>query len=378
MSYPRVTNILKKTATTSFLNKVPPKTITPSKVVTNIIKNGEYRFTKDGNFAIKPKKPDPVPGYTMTPEFQTTSDFLYVQTNFSLDGTSALYNLISNGFIVKTGNVQDLTMKRGGIDMSFKYDEYIFSRPLIDERKYDKDGVPIDDSTSINENDCLKFGECLTFANQTNNKPVFDAMLKSTFNPPVLKSTTDIAFGETEYDKDNIKILKTIPEDQKNNFAMPENGESYAIVRKRILSGKAPYHIAFVVYTWNGVNITLEAEADNKNNYQPKFCFYDITPNGNTFHRRWSGELYKSATDDYGINRYQSLYSNGETIVLRSRDISVVMDEMKKEKLPYAKGLLLLPIVKHTKGGKSKTTTKKNIQKKKKNKNKKTITNKKK
>ena len=121
------------------------------------------------------------------------------------------------------------------------------------------------------------------------------------------------------------------PKDKKNNLAVPTNGESYAIVRKKIFSGNAPYHIAFVLYTQNNVNITLEAEADNKNDYTPKFGFYDITPNGKTFHRRWSAEMYKDSTDLDKQFRYNVLYNNGETIVLKTRKLNDIIKEMSAE-----------------------------------------------
>ena len=346
MSYSRVPNKLSKKPGLKLSNTGSLK------IITNIIKSGEYRFTNDGIFAIKPVKPAPVPGYIMTPEFQTTSDYLYIRNDYKIDPNTALYNLINNGFIIKTNTV-NLTMKKGGLDIIASYDEYMFNRPLIDERTYDINGLPINDAISINENDCLKFGECLTFANQTLDKSQFDTMLKAPTNPPVLQSNiSNKPFGATEYDEDNIKILKTIPPNEKNNFAVPKNGDSYAIVRKKIISNSAPYHIAFVLYTGNNVNITLEAEADNRNYYQPKFCFYDINPNGNTFHRRWSGELYKNATDEYGKSRYNTLYSNGETIVLKSRNISDVIKEMDYDKLKKSpNSLIRLSITKKTKGG---------------------------
>ena len=304
-----------------------------TKIKSNIIKFVEYMFTKYGVFAIKPIKPPTQMGYNMVSEFQTTSDYLYVRSDYKINQDSALQNLITHKFIIKTGTPK-LTVKLGGLDVQSDYNEYKFYRPLKDERIYDSQGYPKEDRVSINENDCLKFGECLTFMNQTFDKNKFNELLRAETGPPMLQSTTDTPFGATENDKDNIKILKQINTDAKNNLANPKNGETYAIVRKKIVADKSPYHIAFVLYTHNNVNITLEAEADNRNDYQPKFCFYDTNPDGYTFHRRWSGELFKNDTSEEGSNRYNSLYNNGETIVLKTNLDNIITEIEKKNKLP--------------------------------------------
>ena len=296
------------------------------KIKTNIIKTGDYRFIKDGSFAIKPTAAE---GYKA--EFQTNSNNLYIVNDYIIDANSALANLIKGNFIIKKSSDVELTMKISGLDIVKKYDEYEFHRPLKDERKYNKYG-PIDDDVSVNENDCLKFGECLTVAHKTNDMNLFNEKLKAQYGPPILQSSmNEKSFGATNDDADNIKIVKTIPTNAKNNYAVPKNGESYAIVRKKIIKESAPYHIAFVLYTHESVNITLEAEADNKNNYQPKFCFYDINSDGNTFHRRWSGELFKNSNDPVGIERYNALYNNAETIVLKSRSVDDILKEVDEE-----------------------------------------------
>ena len=302
-----------------------------TKIKTNIIKFGEYSFSKDRVFAIKPVKPPKQVGYNMVAEFQTTSDYLYVRSDYKINQDSALQNLINHNFIIKTKIIQ-LTVKLSGLDIQTDYNEYKFYRPLKDERTYDSKGFPKEDNVSINENDCLKFGECLTFMNQTFDKNKFNELLRAETGPPMLQSTTDKAFGATIYDKDNIEILKKITRNEKNNLAIPKNGETYAIVRKTVVSDKSPYHIAFVLYTHNNVNITLEAEADNRNDYQPKFCFYDTNPDGYTFHRRWSGELFKNDTSEAGSNRYNSLYNNGETIVLKTNVNNIITEINKKTK----------------------------------------------
>ena len=302
-----------------------------TKIKTDIIKFGEYSFTKDRAFAIKPIKPAKQEGYTMVAEFQTTSDYLYVRSDYKINQDSALQNLINHKFIIKTKIIQ-LAVKLSGLDIETDYIEYKFYRPLKDERIYDSNGYPKEDGVSINENDCLKFGECLTFMNQTLDKNTFNKLLRAETGPAMLQSTTNKAFGATIYDKDNIDILKKINSGAKNNLAIPKNGETYAIVRKTVVADKSPYHIAFVLYTHNNVNITLEAEADNRNDYQPKFCFYDTNPDGNTYHRRWSGELFKNDTSTIGSDRYDSLYNNGETIVLKTNVDNIITEINKKNK----------------------------------------------
>lgn len=339
-----------------------------SAVKTNIFRNGSYRFTKDRNFAIKPTA---ISGYL--PDFQTTSNSLYIKNDYTIDPNSALAKLINNGFIVKINEVE-IIIKQSGLDFPTRYGEYKFHRNLLDERKY-VNGSPINDKKkqiSINENDCLKFGECLTFASQIPDMSKFNELLKADTNPPFLQSgITEIPFGETGEHKDNVKIIKGIKLPNKNNYAVPQNGESYAIVRKQEIEGKSDYHIAFVLYTDAGVNITLEAEADNGNTYIPKFCFYDINPDGYTFHRRWSAELYKDKTDPDSVERYNSLYNNAETIVLKSRNIQDVLQEIDAENASKTHVQIAPPSSKRARirGGKTKKSNKSNKSKIKKIKN---------
>ena len=327
---------------------------------TNIIRTGKYTFTKDRIFAIEPvAEPD------NEPEVQTTSNRLYVQTTYPIDPTSALASLINNGIIVKKGNVNLGTKTKPK-----NYDIYEFYRLLRDERVYDGNGNLVNEfDAAVNENDCLKFGECLTFASQSHDKELFEELLRGNSNPPLLKTQDDKRtkgkiFAETENDKDNIKLVKEVGLSKKNNYAIPQNGQSYAIVRKKIVLGSAAYHAAFVVYTHEGVNITLEAEADAGQTYQPKFCFYDTNPEGNTFHRRWSAELYKKSADPEHKLRYDALYNNGETIVLQSRNMNDIMKEIaqEKSKLVSVPVPVSLPVKKKRSGGK-KSKTKKHIRK---------------
>ena len=221
-------------------------------IQTNIKKYGKYRFTLDGLFAIEPLI---IPGYEEL--FQTDSIYLYIKSDIVsniLSENSPLANMINNKIIIldELEPTKQLTMKFSGLDVVNSYNKYIFHRKLMDERKYtiDDEGnnnPDYDDNKSLNENDCLKFGECMTIANQTGDINRFNQMIKQTESEPVLefKNLSNKQFGES--DKLNMKFLKEIPNSGKNNNAIPEKGESYAIVRKKETYGEAPYHIAFVL-----------------------------------------------------------------------------------------------------------------------------------
>jgi hypothetical protein len=306
---------------------------------TNIILvDDEHTFTRDHVFAIEPVGKA---GYVT--EDQTYSEILYIKQGHAIDPISPLATLISDGVIVKhptpvsliTVHAKKKTSGKPKVKQEHQmYDVYQFYRDLRDNRAYDADDNPdYDDDASINENDCLKTAECLTIASQTRDKRLFETLLEASKSPPILRtSITNRIFAETESDKDNIKIIKDIGLSKKNNYAIPVMGESYAIVRKKIDQNSA-YHAAFVVYTHDGVNITIEAEADAGPTYRPRFAFYDTNPEGNTFHRRWSAELYKKSTDSDHQIRYQALYHNGETIVLKSRELSDILRELEAERL---------------------------------------------
>ena len=313
---------------------------------TRLIRVGDYTYTKDRVIAIEPvtvgEEDDEL-------EDQTYSNKLYINQEHTIDPNSPLANLIKDGIIVKKQtSVSFVNRMKKGKSKSVKksmtktkqpsYDVYEFYRHLKDNRMYDSEGNPdYDDDAAINENDCLKTAECLTIASQTGDKRLFETLLEANQSPPVLRTgITEKIFAETSEDKDNIKLLKQIESSKKNNNAVPEMGESYAIVRKRINQNTA-YHAAFVIYTHDGVNITLEAEADAGPSYQPKFGVYDKNPNGNTFHKRWSAELYKTSRDTGHKLRYRALYNNGETIVLKSRILSDILAELEKERLYLTK-----------------------------------------
>jgi hypothetical protein len=288
--------------------------------MSKIKQKGRYRCIGGLNICIKPndvmveENGEIVEG---EPEFQTTSDNLYIHDAYPIESNSVLNYMIQNKFLKKLH----------AIEINKKvYNVYSFYRELKDNRVYTEEG-PIEDSTKINENDCLKFGECMTFARQSPNKSQFEKLLRADTAPEVLQTIYGV-FGKS--DKQNKSMLNDIPESEKNDLASPMPGQSYAIVRKRRVKNRSPYHIAFVIHQENGVNITLEGEADNGNKYLPKFALYDTNPDGKTFHKRWSGIEFKNAEKGtYEKLRYDSMYNNAETIVLHSRDFQTIEKELK-------------------------------------------------
>jgi hypothetical protein len=218
----------------------------------------------------------------------------------------------------------------GDIELPNKktYAKYTFYRELFDNRTED-------DEDAVNENDCLKFAESITsFVNLHQNPDILNKQLQQDTGPTVLqykdvlldkptnrrpkrastvkstspKSPKSFHFGDS--DLKNQTLLKCIPPEKINDNAIPNQGELYAIVRTRSTSNRSSYHIAYVIYSDDTINITIEAEADNETQYQPKFCLYDKNPDGNTFHRRWTGELYRDS------DRVDQLYKNSRTVVL--------------------------------------------------------------
>lgn len=291
---------------------------------TNISKRRSYYFTKDEVFAVKSSP--------------TGSNSLYVKNGHNIDTNSPLYDLIQKGKIIKKAPIP-ITQKNGVEEVY--YDEYMFYRKLIDEREYDSDNKIKDSSDSrMNENDCLKFAETLSLITNLSkdllHDDLTDQFLKNGENPSVLQTCyTKKTFGDADSEEENIKkiMLNKIPPAKINDNAVPQVGESYAIVRKKISSG-SPYHIAFVIYNHEEVNITLEASADQGSEYYPQFCFYDTNPNGKTFHYTFSGEKYEeesNKTNNYNNELYEQYYTNGTTIVLKPRIMDDVLKEIKEE-----------------------------------------------
>jgi len=256
-------------------------------------KQGKFVVTSDGAFAIKPEEYEEFVSF-----LQRDSIGLYIRDGVVLDD-SPLQKLIARGFIIpeRTEKIKNV-----------KYNRYTFYRPLVDNRKYLGYRQPVENDRRINENDCLKFAESLSVASTTLKKTVFNQVIRANSSPCVFQVNKTL-FGDT--DAKNIAVLSRVK--SMNNTAFPQPGEAYAIVRKKLVVGSAPYHIAFVLYSHNGVNITLEANADDGPEYYPRFGFYDMKK---TFHKL-----------------FVELYDNGTTIVLQSRLMEDFLRELASENI---------------------------------------------
>ena len=265
-------------------------------MTTQFKKNGEFVVTNDGAFAIRPEQYVDFISFT-----QRDSIGLYIRDGLQLVD-SPLKRLIDRKFIVSDGKLHKITRSPGN------YYRYTFFRPLIDKRKYLGPHQPIDDDTRVNENDCLKFAESISVASNTLKKTVFNKLIRSNSSPCVYQAKeVPLLFGES--DLKNRKMLTKIAITDHSVF--PSAGESYAIVRRELVMGSAPFHIAFVLYSNNGANITLEANADDGPEYFPRFGFYDSKK---TFHKL-----------------FVNLYANGITVALQSRPVDDFLSEFAAE-----------------------------------------------
>ena len=271
-------------------------------MTTHFKKNGEFVITNDGAFAIRPEKYVDFISFT-----QRDSIGLYIRDGLQLVD-SPLKRLIDRKFIVSDGELHKIMRRVGGLDDTVKYHQYTFFRPLVDKRKYLGPHQPVDDDTRVNENDCLKFAESISVASNTLKKTVFNKLIRSNSSPCVYQAKdVPLLFGES--DLKNRKMLTKIAITDHSVF--PSAGESYAIVRRELVMGSAPFHIAFVLYSNNGVNITLEANADDGPEYFPRFGFYDSKK---TFHKL-----------------FVNLYANGTTVALQSRPVDDFLSEFAAE-----------------------------------------------
>jgi len=285
--------------------------------------NIEYIFTKDNMFGLE------------VINSSLDSYYLYINIDATIDPSSPLAKFIDEGFIIKVGendnlkNAEDAMdiddnldnpimlqyQKRPGIfdDIPYGYYKYRFHRPLLDLRYNEENERLPENEEALNENDCLNFGECSTgkyIGLDKNNITTFPYKYQTS----VLEAKENgIPFGIS--DESNMELLKTIPSNKKNDYAVPNQGECYAMARREYRES-VMYHIAFCIYSYNGVNITLEANADNGREYLPAFGFYDTNPAGYTFYKR-----------------YISIYDNGETIVLKGRNINDILKEINEEVL---------------------------------------------
>lgn len=251
-----------------------------------------------------------------------SSENLYIRNDYNIKNNSVLSNLINMGIVINGRTIL--------IDDE-EYVKYGFYRRLRDFRPYDEEGTASEEEEVVNENDCLKFAECITAGNVFNSKKLFNNIIKIV--PEQDEGTEPILYAKDTNNKNNVfgvsdynnsQILKNTDTKYKDNNACPKQGECYGIVRRKLSNKEAknPYHIGFVVYNKNGVNITLEGFTGQYDKYRPRFCFYDTNKKGRTFHSVWTGAL-----KDPEQVKEMGFFDSSETIVLKRRnDIQSVME----------------------------------------------------
>ena len=264
-----------------------------------------------------------------------SSKHLYVGVGVKLDADSPLQMLIDGGVLVKEAKTVSITVGPGG--KTNKYHKYTFFRPLVDEGFVE--GAEERDPRKLNENDCLNFSEFLTaYYGRVGGVPGLGSaaaasaaaaaaipVLPYAYKASVLASdATGDRFGVTN--AKNRAMVSRVPRGDRNDHAVPQPGQTYAVVRSAKTPGGADYHIEFVVYCDGNVNITLLASADHGQTFLPEFAMYDTDPAKRlTFHREITGANETDASVLY------SYYGNGETIVLTGRDRDVVVGEIRAE-----------------------------------------------
>jgi hypothetical protein len=156
-----------------------------------------------------------------------------------------------------------------------------------------------DKKRKIEYNDCLRMAEELTCGIKNYDKE--QSILEEKY--------TGRIFGVE--DEENEKIAKKLMSIKKyktsiNDKALPEVGETYAIIRKQTYEEENPYHIAHVLFNDDDTNITLEANAGNPKLKYPEFEIYGFKNDG----------TYKTF-----YSTYKDIYEDSVTTVLVPRDI---------------------------------------------------------
>lgn len=333
--------------------------------------SGEYRYTEDFVFMVEPEINK---NEKNKHEITNNSPFLYIRKEEHEDiiqnrpinhiDYTPLKKLIENKFIVlvdesnPTKNINFFISRSK--NYNYEYYKYKFHRTLKDEI-YGKDDNELT-GKELNENDCLRFGECMTVANYKPDLSRFDRMIgviditsdedldkgEGGVKPVLqVKGTTEIFGDKTE---DNIRLAKEFPEDKKKFKANPVVGESYAIVNydlckwdkeeekllmnpktKKCIESATPYHIGFVLCKDKNINITIEAIADSATDFEVKFGIYDIIDPLYTFQKSFE-MLFRP--------------EQSETIVLESRNmndefINDIENDIKARKDEYDRKFII-------------------------------------
>ena len=275
--------------------------------MTGLDKNEGFHFSPDGNFALLISDK----GKTIAGE-----DVLFIDQDYieNIRPDSPLYRMMHEGQIKKA---TDKPLDNGLIGYKY-YKKLVSVSDKYTEAKNDANKKKINKFPHL-ENDCLGFAECLSRG--FTHIPPDTAVLRSKH----LTELTDIIscddysrdnkpiFGEC--DEKNIQIAMQTDTKYTNNNAVPEQGETYAIVT--INHGEVettPFHAASVIYQTDDrkTNITLEAFAETKDQY-PRFKLYTTGPDAeDTFHNNWMKD-----TSPGGFNKNPELPKI--TIVLKDK-----------------------------------------------------------
>lgn len=346
---------------------------------------GEYRYTEDYVFMIEPEINRIEKNKH---EITNNSPYLYIRKE---EHDAILHNrpinhidytplkkLIENKFIVlvdesnPTKNINFFISRSK--NYNYEYYKYKFHRVLKDEI-YGKDDDELT-GKELNENDCLRFGECMTVANFKPDLSRFDRMIgviditsdedldkgKGGVKPVLqVKGTTSIFGDKTE---DNIRLAKQFPEDNKKFKANPAVGESYAIVNydlckwdkeeekllmnpktKKCIQSATPYHIAFVLCKDKNINITIEAIADSATDFEVKFGIYDTIDPLYTFQKSFE-MLFRPEQSETIV--LESRNMNDDFINDIENDIEARKDEYNRKFKIKGKNKSVLPTIANT------------------------------
>ena len=185
-----------------------------------------------------------------------------------------------------------VTSSNGVFSINMEEPQLLYAKPGVvthpwierfNGKPKDSEGrVPYIFAHPLNPNDCLQFAESMA-----------SGILGYNEEACIFKERqSNLEFGDT--DRLNIQIAKNRA-NVLNENANPAVGEAYAIVRKKVIRGEAPYHIGYVLFRDDDTNITLEANAGDPDLQHPVFDMYSTIDPARSWHTRYI-EDYKPAS----------------------------------------------------------------------------------
>lgn len=176
-----------------------------------------------------------------------------------------------------------VTSSNGVFSINMDEPQLLYAKPNIVKHPWIKrfTGKPIYQGRTpyifahpLNPNDCLQFAESMSSGILGYSEA--ECIFKEKYS--------NLKFGHS--DKLNIDIAKNRGNILNEN-ANPNVGEAYAIVRKKVVEGKGPYHIGYVLFKDGDTNITLEANAGSPDLEHPVFDMYSTTNPTLSWHSRY-------------------------------------------------------------------------------------------